>query len=377
MANILLLSAYDAQSHQYWRTGLVGMFPEHQWQVLTLPARFFSWRVRGNGLSWAYGEKETLSKPYDLIICTSMTDLSALIGLCPSLANVPSLIYFHENQFAYPLSGHEFSSVEPQIVSIYAALASTKVLFNSAFNRDTFLNGVNALLNKLPDQVPKGLMNILTEKSSVVSVPLKELSVPINLSSASDDKLQIIWNHRWEFDKGPALLLKALRALKQKSSDFIIHIVGQRFTKIPDEFNQLKHEFIDNIGRWGFIEDIDDYYALLSRSDVVLSTALHDFQGLSILEGMQLGCVPLVPERLAYPEFIPDAYRYLVCDERQKEIKEAEVIANSLFEYIKIKDKERLVQNEQAKYVVKQLSWHVMREHYQHAITDCLQSGTC
>ena len=88
---ILLLSAYDAHSHRRWRQGLVAAFPEWQWTVLTLPPRYFSWRVRGNSLSWAFSERETLEQPYDVLIATSMTDLSALKGLVPALASVPSL----------------------------------------------------------------------------------------------------------------------------------------------------------------------------------------------------------------------------------------------------------------------------------------------
>ncbi len=73
---ILLLSAYDAHSHRRWRQGLVDAFPDWQWTVLTLPPRNFLWRIRGNSLSWAFSERETLEQPYDLVIATSMTDLS-------------------------------------------------------------------------------------------------------------------------------------------------------------------------------------------------------------------------------------------------------------------------------------------------------------
>jgi len=153
---VLLLSAYDAASHRHWRETLVAQFPEWDWQVLTLPARYFAWRIRGNSLSWAFGQRELLEQPYDLVIATSMTDLSALRGMVPVLAQIPTLVYFHENQFAYPESGREYGSVEPKVLNIYTALAADYVLFNSGYNRNSFLAGAQALLKKLPDQVPAG-----------------------------------------------------------------------------------------------------------------------------------------------------------------------------------------------------------------------------
>jgi len=53
-----------------------------------------------------------------------------------------------------------------------------------------------------------------------------------------------------------------------------------------------------------------DYQLLLQRSHVVLTTALHEFQGLAVLEAVASGCVPLAPDRLAYREYIPDECRY-------------------------------------------------------------------
>ena len=64
---ILLLSAYDAMSHRYWRQGVVENLDQHDWTVLSLPPRHFSWRVRGSSLSWAYGEREVLKDNYDLL----------------------------------------------------------------------------------------------------------------------------------------------------------------------------------------------------------------------------------------------------------------------------------------------------------------------
>ncbi|MEM1008468.1 MAG: DUF3524 domain-containing protein, partial [Myxococcota bacterium] len=50
--SVLLLSAYDAQSHRQWWKGLVRALDHWNWCVKTLPARYFSWRFRGNALSW-------------------------------------------------------------------------------------------------------------------------------------------------------------------------------------------------------------------------------------------------------------------------------------------------------------------------------------
>jgi hypothetical protein len=149
---ILLLSAYDAHSHRRWRQGLVAAFPEWRWTVLTLPPRFFSWRVRGNSLTWAYSERKTLEQPFDVLVATSMTDLSALKGLVPKLANVPALVYCHENQFAYP-DRRDGQTIEPKVTSLYALLAADRVIFNSAWNRESFLDGARTLLQLMPDAV--------------------------------------------------------------------------------------------------------------------------------------------------------------------------------------------------------------------------------
>ena len=46
------------------------------------------------------------------------------------------------------------------------------------------------------------------------------------------------------------------------------------------------------------------------RIDFVLSTADQEFQGLAIQEAMLSGCIPVVPDALSYPEYIPVECRY-------------------------------------------------------------------
>ncbi len=305
---ILLLSAYDADSHRYWREGLAAHFTQHDWTVLSLPARHFAWRVRGNSLTWAFSEREVLEGHYDLLIATSMCDLSALRGMAPKLAGIPSLLYFHENQFAYPTNAGRHGNVEPQLLSIYSAACANALVFNSEYNRRSFFSGAKALLTKLPDGIPKQLLAQLEAQSRVLPVPL---CTPENIPARQESgPLSIVWNHRWEYDKGPQLLLAIAKRLIQDGMDFRLHVVGQQFRKQPESFAKLRKCLGDSIGQWGYLASRSDYRALLQSSDVVLSTALHDFQGLSVLEATQAGCVPVVPNRLAYPEWFGPDYCY-------------------------------------------------------------------
>jgi glycosyltransferase involved in cell wall biosynthesis len=309
---VLLLSAYDAQSHRSWHQCLTQGLADWQWTVLTLPPRHFSWRVRGNPLQWAVTERELLEAPYDLLLATSMVDLATLCGLIPSLASTPALLYFHENQFAYPEGASPHGLLEPQMVSVYSAMRAQQLLFNSDFNRCSFLKGCASLLAGFPDRVPAGIVEQFVEKSRVVPVPV-EIAVPANTAVRDRNlPLQLLWNHRWEYDKGPAELLALAVALVASGTPFVLHVVGQQFRRQPPEFEAIKStlESAGALGQWGYLNKRSDYLALLARCDVVLSTALHDFQGLSVIEACAAGCTPVLPARLVYPEYFDDQFLY-------------------------------------------------------------------
>ncbi|PIE24281.1 MAG: glycosyl transferase family 1 [Neptuniibacter caesariensis] len=363
---ILLLSAYDAQSHVYWRKGLVEHLPDYDWTVLSLPGRYFSWRMRGNSLSWAFGEREVLTRPYDLVIATSMTDLSALRGFIPSLAQTPALVYFHENQFAYPVSGKEFKSVEPCILNLYTALAADQCLFNSKYNRRTFLEGAEVLLKKLPDYVPEQITQHLEARASVLPVPLQNDSY---LPHQPEEKsFHIVWNHRWEFDKNPQLLLDAITELMKKTNRFRLHVVGQQFRETPPQFallEKLLEQYPGCKGAWGYMESRHAYQALLQTADVVLSTADHDYQGIAVLEGAAAGAYPVVPDRLAYRELFPAECHYAESDQ-------ASALANKLYELIERKrsQKQTLPQID-----VGYLSWAQLTDKYRQVIESTAREG--
>jgi glycosyltransferase involved in cell wall biosynthesis len=314
----LLLSPYDAGSHRVWRENLYAMLPEISWTTLVLPPRYFAWRVRGNSLSWAFTHRAALTQQHDFLLCTSMTDLSALRGFVPPLGRLPTIVYCHENQFAYPENPQSpvKNPVEPQVLSLYTALCADRLVFNSEWNRSSFLQGASTLLRKLPDEVPDGLQERLA-RSVVLPVPLDASLWQPRPTPGESDVLNIVWNHRWEFDKGPALLLAIVEALLQRRVRFRLHLLGQQFRQSPPEFGALQARLArwhaeSNIspGHTGFVAEQQAYRQLLARSDVVLSTALHDFQGLALQEASALGCAALAPARLVYPEYLDSEQLY-------------------------------------------------------------------
>ncbi|BFM48425.1 DUF3524 domain-containing protein [Marinomonas sp. THO17] len=309
---ILLISAYEASSHKAWANTLMAAMPEHDWHYLSLPARHFAWRIRGNAMSFAFDPKfkDTLQRPYDLVIATSMTDCVGLKAFCPDLQNLPWILYFHENQFAYPANDNQQGVVEMQMVTLYSALAADKCVFNSEFNCHSFFQGAKALLKKLPDYVSPDWLDDTQAKSEVLPVPVSLSSQGRRTGAFGQGKIKLVWAARWEYDKGPENLLAILRELKARHLAFEIAIMGEQFRSYPEVFDQIQIEFAEQITQFGFADNREEYLSILHQADVFLSTALHEFQGLSVLEAVAMGCLPLLPQRQVYPELFDPVFLY-------------------------------------------------------------------
>ena len=309
-AHILLLSAYDAVSQNYWRQQLETELSEYRWTQLALPPRHFAWRQRGNSLSWSDEKYTQLEQSYDLLIVSSSTDISALRGFRPNLARCPLIVYFHENQFAYPESATRHNLVDIQLTSIYSAWCADWLLFNSHHNMETFLQGAQRLIKKLPDHLPKGMIDKISAKSQVLPIGINQAESPLKpLNYQAGTPLNILWNHRWEYDKNPAVFFAAIEQLIEYSIPFKMNIVGQQFRHSPAIFNQAEKQFAPYINHWGF-QDRSCYLSLLQHCNLVVSTALHEFQGVAMQEAIASGCLPVTPDRLAYREYIPADLRY-------------------------------------------------------------------
>lgn len=306
--SILLLSGYHAASHRYWCDQLQLGLPDFDWTVVTLPDRHFYWRIRSNALTFASRHPELMQQRYDLVVATSMVDLCNLRGLLPHFANVPTVLYFHENQFAYPQRKPNSNLINAQLTTVYSAMSAQHLLFNSRFNRESFFAGAEHLFEGMPDGVPRHLLDKPFAHSSVIPVPVCS-TLNSTRTNQRSRPLEIVWNHRWEYDKQPQVFFGALEKLINRGTDFKVHVMGQSFRQTPECFTAFHSRYGDYVATWGY-QPHADYQNILQRAHLVVSSALHDFQGLGMLEAIAAGCIPIAPDRMAYPEYIPGALLY-------------------------------------------------------------------
>jgi glycosyltransferase involved in cell wall biosynthesis len=117
--------------------------------------------------------------------------------------------------------------------------------------------------------------------------------------------MRILWAARWENDKRPDLFFEALRLLADRGVDFRVSVIGGgNASPVSPVFERARPRLADRILHWGYLDSREEYRAVLSGSDVVVSTADHEFFGISAVEAIAAGAYPLLPDRLAYPEIL-------------------------------------------------------------------------
>lgn len=302
--HVLALEPYYGGSHAAFIDGW-REYSDHTWSLHTLPAHKWKWRMRHAALTFAEAIRPVeAAAAFDVVFCTDMLNLAEFKGLAPGGGRtLPTILYFHENQLTYPFRDDEPRDLHFGFTNIISALAADAVWFNSAFHRDDFLAAADDLLRRMPDHVPMHAAESIRERSYVMTPGIGLPDAP-DRSQANVGPLRIVWAARWEHDKNPEDFFAALRIVAGKGIAFRLSVIGQQFKDTPSVFAQARADFADRIDHWGYQARREDYFKVLSSADVFVSTAHHEFFGLSAVEAMAMGCVPLLPDRLAYPELL-------------------------------------------------------------------------
>jgi glycosyltransferase involved in cell wall biosynthesis len=315
--NIWLVEPYYSGSHRAWADGYQA-HSRHAVRLLTLPGRFWKWRMQGGAVTLAR-KAQALDERPDLILASDMLNLPTFLTLTSDLANVPVALYFHENQLTYPLQPGEKRDLHYGFINFVSALRAEALLFNSAYHLETFFDELPRLLKHFPDHNELWAVDALQNKAQVLPLGLDLARLDahrphrcghqgeqVGPRPAADRPL-ILWNHRWEYDKNPESFFRAIYALAGEGLSFGLVLLGESFRTQPAEFLEARQRLPDRIVHFGYAEDAATYARLLWRADIVVSTALHEFFGAAIVEACFCGCFPILPRRLSYPELIPAA----------------------------------------------------------------------
>jgi glycosyltransferase involved in cell wall biosynthesis len=309
--HILLLEPYYGGSHKAFLEGLQHHV-DCRFTLLSLPAR--KWKMRMQlAAPWCAEQVMELVRggaSFDAVLTSTFIDVAVFRSLLHSRGMyLPLAVYFHENQFSYPGQTADPAMFQFTSINFTSALCADSLAFNSIYNRQTFLAGVKKYLKKASDMDLGHLVETIKAKSAVLYPGIDYTFFEPPVSRKKNPVPVIVWNHRWEHDKDPDSFFHVLFELR-KTNDFKLIVLGEQFRFQPEVFYQAKEILADQLLHFGYAEDRKAYARLLAQGDIVVSTAVHEFFGMSVLEGVRAGCRPLVPDRLSYRELFAEHYRY-------------------------------------------------------------------
>jgi len=307
---IQVLEPYAAVSHRLHWEGLA-RHGRHSLEIDTLPPRLWKFRMRTASFHFArlLGERAASGvPPPDLLIASEYLSVAELVPLLPAAWRaIPIVVDFHENQLTYPLREGEARDLHFAWSHVHAGLVARRTVFHSEFHRGEFLGALPALFAPVPDVDLSALPAEIAVRSVVLPLGTDLAAAPPRAEPV--DRPTILWSHRWEYDKAPERFLAALRELRSEGERFRVRLLGQRFREEPPELAELRSLLGDDLIGDAYLPSRSAYLEAVRGADIAVSSARHEFFGLSTLEALRSGLYPVLPGALAYPELLPPEAR--------------------------------------------------------------------
>ncbi|MEO1513960.1 MAG: DUF3524 domain-containing protein [Bacteroidota bacterium] len=307
---IALLEPFYTGSHQQWAETYQQRSQQHV-EIFSLPGRHWKWRMHGGAVSLAKAYLESGFQA-DLLLASDMLDLNTFLGLTRQQTHqIPAVVYFHENQLTYPWSPDDQDVAKGQdlhyaFINYTTALAADAVLFNSQYHQASFLQALPSFLRRYPDFREADQVPLIQDKSQVLPLGLSlKKFLPHRPTRVKQGPAILLWNHRWEYDKGPEDFFEAVFSLEAEGVDYQLVVLGESFQKSPAIFAKAQKELAHRIIHWGFADSFEAYARLLWQADILYGCSRQDFFGGSVVEAIYCQCHPILPNRLAFPEHFP------------------------------------------------------------------------
>jgi glycosyltransferase involved in cell wall biosynthesis len=264
--------------------------------------------MRGAALTLAEKARELIADqgPPDVVLASDMLDLPTFLGLTRDVLGRPAVaLYMHENQITYPVPPGESVDHSYGFTNWLSAATADLVLFNSEFHLEEFYSVLPGLLGSLPDFTHVEAVAAVRARSEVLPVGI-DLDRLVERADSTGPPV-VLWNQRWEYDKNPEAFFGALYRLMDEGLSFEVILAGENFRNVPEEFVEAERRLGKRLLYQGFLPP-NRYVEVLARSDVVVSTAHHEFFGVAVVEAIAAGAFPILPRRLSYAGLIPDTF---------------------------------------------------------------------
>lgn len=304
---IHLVESFFTGSHSQWAKQFKAR-SGHEIHLIQLPGRFWKWRMQAAAPVLA--EKSNQLDIPDAYLCSDMLNLPEFRAfLSEERRSIPVYLYMHENQITYPWSAQDEDISKERdhtygLINFKSCISAEKIFFNSLYHKTSFLGSIPAFLHRFPDRTLQAYLSVVEQKSHVLPIGM-DLPVAYKKRQSKPKTPVILWNHRWEYDKGANEFFNILFMIKEKGIHFRLIVCGEKGRNFPDIFNEARKRLSEEILHWGYADDRKMYLSLLEQADVIPVCSRQDFFGISVVEAISHGVYPLLPDRLAYPEHIP------------------------------------------------------------------------
>lgn len=232
--------------------------------------------------------------------------------------------------------------IQDRMCQVYQELAdfimATKIVVSSESHKQTILTEYKNLVSQeVLEEIEKKLEvryylidypTRLKTKFNYLKVPTQPTVLGISKFELNDSSLEcmetitpdivceskqtdipvFLWSQRLSSDKDPGKFCKLLKSLDASGVDFRLYITTGFSYNLKSYLKKYFSELWHKVGYVAVKPSDEIYSSILHSSDIWPSTAKVETFGISFMESMHCGVLPILPNTLCYPEMIPEEY---------------------------------------------------------------------
>lgn len=155
MTRVFLVEPFYGGSHKqlvdFLMDRVLNNKDKHIVKLATMTAKKFPWRSRTSALHLAQNCDPEKGAQVDVLFCSSVLNLAEFLALRSDLRVGRKIVYFHENQLCYPVRETKERDFQHGYNQVLSCLVADQVVFNSEFNKESFLSSINRHMKLMPD----------------------------------------------------------------------------------------------------------------------------------------------------------------------------------------------------------------------------------